>query len=54
MWRIRKHDLEEFREIVARHGTWKGDIEKFAEALLAKKNEPLLNQAQGGEPLQVQ
>lgn len=28
-WRIRKHNLEEFREIVARHGQWKSDIQDF-------------------------
>jgi hypothetical protein len=33
VWRIRKHDVEEFSEIVHRHGTWKRDLEKFAQAL---------------------
>lgn len=28
-WRKRKHNLEEFREIVARHGQWKSDIQDF-------------------------
>lgn len=37
VWRIRKHDIEEFREIVQRHGCYKGDLEKFAEALLESK-----------------
>ncbi len=41
-WRVRGHDIEEFREIVARHGCYKRDLEKFAEALLERKKEPLL------------
>lgn len=33
VYRLRKHDLEEFAEIAARHGTWKRDLEIFAQAL---------------------
>lgn len=33
VYRIRKHDLEEFSELVARYGCWKRDIEAFAQAL---------------------
>jgi hypothetical protein len=33
VFRIRKHDLEEFSAIVQRHGIWKSDIEQFARAL---------------------
>jgi hypothetical protein len=29
-YRMRKHTLEEFHEVVARHGLYKGDIEAFA------------------------
>jgi hypothetical protein len=32
-YRIRKHDLEEFADIVTRHGCYKRDIEDFAQAL---------------------
>jgi hypothetical protein len=32
-YRIRKHDLEEFADIVTRHGCYKRDIENFAHAL---------------------
>lgn len=32
-WEMRHHDLEEFTEIVARHGLWKEDVEAFAEAV---------------------
>jgi hypothetical protein len=33
VFRIRKHDLEEFAVIAERYGTWKKDIEAFAGAL---------------------
>lgn len=41
VWRIRGHDIEEFREVVARHGCYKHDLEKFAQALIERKAEPL-------------
>ena len=33
VYRIRKHDIEEFTDIVARHGCYKADLERFASAL---------------------
>lgn len=33
VFRLRKHDLEEFSAIAERYGTWKKDIETFAAAL---------------------
>lgn len=33
VYRIRKHDLEEFRDIAARYGCYKADIEDFMQAL---------------------
>jgi Putative phage metallopeptidase len=33
VYRLRRHDLEEFSDIAARHGLWKKDIEHFAQAL---------------------
>lgn len=33
VYRTRKHDIEEFAEIVYRHGTYKRDLEQFADAL---------------------
>lgn len=30
-WKVRGHDLEEFHEILARHGTWRQDVATFAE-----------------------
>jgi len=43
VWRTRKHDIEEFEAIVTRHGCYKKDLERFAEALLKKRSTPLLN-----------
>jgi hypothetical protein len=33
VFRTRKHDLEEFSDVVTRHGTYKRDLEQFAKAL---------------------
>lgn len=33
VYRIRKHDIEEFRDIVARHGCYKSDLEEFGKAI---------------------
>lgn len=45
-WRLRGHDIEEFYGIVERHGCYKRDLQKFAEALRerrkAEAKEPLL------------
>ncbi len=41
-YRMRKHDLEEFSEIVERHGLWKKDLEHFAAALRRTREKPLL------------
>lgn len=50
-YRIRKHDVEEFREIVARHGEWKSDIEAFVQAAQSSKgsNRPLLDAAESNK-----
>lgn len=43
VWRIRKHDIEEFGDIVKRHGLYKRDLEKFAQALKLGGKEGVLN-----------
>jgi hypothetical protein len=48
VWRVRGHDVEEFEEIVVRHGVWKRDLERFAEAIAKRKKSPLFT----GEPAQ--
>lgn len=35
VWRIRKHDVEEFAGVIERNGTYKADLEAFARALSA-------------------
>lgn len=42
IWRTRKHDIEEFRAVVERHGCYKFDLEQFARALLDKRAAPPL------------
>lgn len=32
-WYIREHDVEEFSDVIHRHGLWEHGIEKFAEAV---------------------
>ncbi len=43
VFRVRKHDIEEFRCIVERHGCYKRDLEAFAESLLKRRRTPLLD-----------
>jgi len=46
VWRTRGHDIEEFRAVVERHGCYKYDLEKFAEALAKRKKSPLFGDAE--------
>ena len=50
VWRIRKHDIEEFAAVVERHGLWKRDVEQFVRAALRNRREPLFRDL--GEALQ--
>lgn len=46
VYRLRKHDIEEFRDVVARHGLWKEDIREFVEAAIkAEPDLPLFPEA---------
>lgn len=38
-WRLRGHDIEEFYGIVERHGCYKRDLQKFAEALRERRKD---------------
>lgn len=40
-YRMRKHDIEEFREVVQRHGCYKADLEEFARTLVERYQTPL-------------
>lgn len=46
--RLKKHNCEEFREVVQRHGLWKQDLEAFATAAINDAKRPLLNEAEKG------
>lgn len=46
VYRIRKHSIEEFHEIVERYGTYKADIEEFAAAIQRAKQVPLFAEQQ--------
>lgn len=41
VYRTRKHDLEEFQDVVTRHGCYLKDIQEFAAACLKKSPKPL-------------
>lgn len=47
LYRTRKHDIEEFQQVVARHGVWKQDLRDFAGQLLKAKKFPLLEDPPG-------
>lgn len=42
VYRVRKHDIEEFKSVIEHHGLYKSDLENFAKAILEKKATPLL------------
>jgi hypothetical protein len=41
LYRIRKHDIEEFQAIVVRHGLYKQDLEAFAKEAVKALQSPL-------------
>lgn len=43
VYRVRKHTIEEFTEVVRRHGLWRHDLQAFAEASVQAKKHPLLH-----------
>lgn len=45
-FRTRRHDIEEFQDIVRRHGLYKKDLERFAETIAKKQAQPLFAEAQ--------
>jgi Putative phage metallopeptidase len=46
VYRLRKHDVEEFGEIIHRNGIWKSDLEAFAKICIQKSKTPLLLRAE--------
>lgn len=51
VWRTRKHDIEEFHAIIRRHGCYKHDLERFAEAMMQKRKAPLFDEAESGSEI---
>lgn len=49
VYRIRKHDLEEFREIVERHGLYRADLEEFARSIQKARDTPLFGEHVAGK-----
>lgn len=37
VWCVRKHDVEEFTDVVTRHGAWKSDLEALCDELVSEK-----------------
>lgn len=47
VYRVRKHDIEEFREIVKRHGLWKDDLQAFWQSIVESDKAPLFSGGAG-------
>lgn len=50
LFRMRKHDIEEFSAVVERHGTYKRDLEQFARVLMEKAKTPLFPEMAQAKP----
>jgi hypothetical protein len=48
LYRIRKHDIEEFRGVVDRHGLWKNDLVNFVQAAVERERPRLFGEAASG------
>jgi predicted SprT family Zn-dependent metalloprotease len=44
VYRTRKHDVEEFSEVIERHGLYKENLKQFAKIALQKAKTPLLDE----------
>lgn len=45
-WNIRAHDVEEFQEIVRRHGLWKPDLQQLERVMKARRQVELFGDGQ--------
>lgn len=50
VWRLRKPNIVEFKEVVARHGCYTDDLQEFADAARERRERPILNMTQAKEP----
>lgn len=41
VYRVRRHDIEEFREVVKRNGLWKDDLQNFWQSIVESDKAPL-------------
>jgi len=48
-YRIRRHDIEEFHQIVKRHGLWRDGLARFIKAATESERTPLLTRAQADQ-----
>jgi len=49
VYRTKRHDLEEFRAVVERHGLYRTDLEDFAKAIEQAKGMPLFSEGIAGQ-----
>ena len=50
VYRLRQPDVQEFSEIIRRHGAWTADLERFASAVRDAKSRPLFDSQHDDEP----
>jgi len=50
LFRTRRHDIEEFSDVVRRHGLYKKDLEKLAEIVARKTAQPLFAENLNASP----
>jgi hypothetical protein len=50
IWRTRKHDIEEFREVVERRGCYKQDLEQFARTIMENTQPSLFGEDEVPHP----
>lgn len=50
VYRLRQPDIQEFQEVISRHGLWTADLERFAGAVQQSKSQPLFPHEQPEEP----
>jgi hypothetical protein len=46
-YRLKKHDLEEFRDVISRHGLYLDDVARFAAVCAQARQEPLFAEVAG-------
>lgn len=52
-WMMRKHDIEEFNGVIARHGAWTGDITQLVDVLV-KQEKTLFSKSQKNKKIKTE